>query len=52
MDVQKIKDEAFKEALAELKKENADNPKVLNRIKSYEETNGKRKTREISKQDC
>lgn len=40
MDVEKLKDEAFAEALQELKQEYKDNLEVLEKLEKYEKTNG------------
>ena len=49
MDIQKIKDDAFKEALEELKQENKGNSDVLKRIEKYEDDeDARRRTKTIS----
>jgi len=49
MDIQKIKDNAFKDAITELKHEYSKNVEALEKIEEYEEKNGSGETKAISK---
>ena len=49
MDVEKLKDETFKEAIEELKQENKDNLEVLKKLEKYEKCQTRNKIQNQSK---